>query len=144
MGDIVYGQSFDGIKNALNDLPNVPAILGSHQEASFPLTTETRLQDCARILIDSIRFDLPPFSGPIYWFIQSMTPRWAKARNELWAFMSSRLAASRKRANTLRESGLQIDSAQCILDMIVEREGKDDTHPLSDEEIRDELLGLVL
>ena len=144
MGDVVYGQSFEGIKHVQNHLLDYPPVVDAHGGTIWPHATGTRHHECIQILLDSVRFQVPPALAPIYWAFHTLIPRWVKARNEMWELARTRLAASRIRAEKLREAQLPMDSAQCILDMIVEREGKEEAKPLTDVEIRGELMGFLV
>ena len=125
-------------------LEQVDPIVDYNGGTTFPHIQGSRLHKAAVIIFESVRFDIPPFAVNLYWFFMQRTKKWAQARKDLLLFMERRLRNSRAEALKQNALGMNLDASDCVLDMIIEREGKDDAKPLTDEEIYDELLLFIL
>ncbi|CAE6402677.1 unnamed protein product [Rhizoctonia solani] len=141
--NIALGDSVGCIESVYNALPSTYS--PSTKIAHFPRSEPPPLYTAGKVLVKAIqKAFLSPFPGLATWIFSYASPTWWRNYNFMISFFTSAIVRAREREAKLEKAGrgLSID-ADCVLDMIVQREKRGGAEILGDQDILDELLTYV-
>ncbi|QRV94349.1 cytochrome P450 family protein [Ceratobasidium sp. AG-Ba] len=150
MVSMVMGDSPSAVDLAYNSLSIIPTSLDTNEGvANIPHSNFPPLQTAINQLTESIeqlRFlPLPVYITKI--FIQDLSPSWRKSRNMVSKFIDYRIAEAQSRESDASKKKLGEElatDADCVVDMIAQREAREGEEKFDNEELRDELMTFVL
>ncbi|KAG9102761.1 hypothetical protein FRC07_010165, partial [Ceratobasidium sp. 392] len=106
------------------------------------------LHSAMRIMMQGIeRVSSSPFPAIAAWLYLWTSLSWRKAFNTFTAFFTKEIVRARSReseATETRKGSLLATDADCVLDMLLQRESREGTERLSQQELLDELLTYVV
>ncbi|QRV94347.1 cytochrome P450 family protein [Ceratobasidium sp. AG-Ba] len=146
MLSIVMGDSPSSVDLAYASLANSP--VSSHTDKKviiIPQSDPPSLQKAMRALTRSVeQLNFAPFPAYISKiFIQDLSPTWRKSRRIVSEFIDDRVWEARARENatsrTKHGESLSTD-ADCVVDMVAQREAREGAEKLDIGEVRDELM----
>ncbi|KAH7334105.1 cytochrome P450 [Rhizoctonia solani] len=143
MGDITMGSSFGCIEATQAALPT--NCIQSGHIMDFPRPSLPPLHQSICAMGESIDAAMKaPFPSLHAQLVKYTSPSWRKQYNILSTFLKNAIAEARERENTAgnKEVGLATD-ADCVLDMIIQREIRDGAEAFGEDAIHDELMSFI-
>ncbi|EUC59461.1 cytochrome P450 family protein [Rhizoctonia solani AG-3 Rhs1AP] len=143
--NITLGYPLGGVTSARNALPT-GRIQESGGIANLPRSDTPPLYGVIHTMMKSVDRASKAAFPMLYAQIFSYTsPSWRKQYNMIRTFLDSAIAEARTRENTIGKDGSSLATdADCVLDMIVQREAREGTEKFEKGEILDELMMYVL
>jgi hypothetical protein len=144
MGDVVFGEDFQSIDAALTSLSSITPTIDEYGGVGFPGIASSKLYDASATLFKALRFTIPPFAMGLYWWLMGFNRSFAQAKTLLHNTIQRRVKESQERVENLLSAGAIEESADCVLDMMIERMATDQSNFMSPEELNDELLSYIM
>ncbi|CAE7211660.1 unnamed protein product [Rhizoctonia solani] len=143
MGDLTIGSLFGCIESARAALPI--ASVASAPIVHFPRPNPPPLYEAVNAMMESVEGAIrAPFPSLHARVVKYTSPSWRKQFGMLSSFLNHTILESREREtmSTNRDVGLATD-ADCILDMIIQREAREGVESFGEGAIHDELLSFI-
>ncbi|KAG8768913.1 hypothetical protein FRC12_005280 [Ceratobasidium sp. 428] len=150
MLSIIMGDSPASVDIAYSSLPTSPSSLSSDTNlVRIPQSEPPPLHKAMRAVMENI--ERMKFSGlPVYIakiFAQTLAPSWRKSYGMISDFIDNKVLYARAQESEISKlkqgEGLATD-ADCVVDMIAQREAREGAERLPQEELREELMTYVL
>ncbi|KAH7339906.1 cytochrome P450 [Rhizoctonia solani] len=141
--NITLGSSLGSVEAAYNALPSSPFQLSGI--VNLPHVQPPPLHKALKALMESIeKASTAPFPLLSARLFTYTSPTWRKQFNLFSSFLSDAIACSREKEAILgnKDGGLATD-ADCVLDMIIQREAREGVEAFGKGEMLDELLTYV-
>ncbi|KAG8714346.1 hypothetical protein FRC11_008830 [Ceratobasidium sp. 423] len=140
---IAMGDSIGCIKSAYSSLPSSYSQSGNI--AHLPYPEPPPLYTAGKVVAKEFERALQsPFPGLTTWLFTYTSPTWWGYYNLMTSFFTNAITRARKREAELGGSGQGLSTnADCVLDMIVQRETHEGVETLGDRDILDELATYV-
>ncbi|CAE6432404.1 unnamed protein product, partial [Rhizoctonia solani] len=141
--DIALGDSIGGIKTAHSALPS--SYSQSTNVAHLPHPEPPSLYTAEMVVGEQIvRAAKSQFPRLTAWLFTYTSPTWWRHYNFLGSFFTGAITRAREREAEIGRSGQGLSTnADCVLDMIVQRETHEGVETLGDRDILDELITYV-
>ncbi|CAE6509741.1 unnamed protein product [Rhizoctonia solani] len=138
--NIALGESIGAVKSAYSALP----LTYSHSTnvAQLPQPDFPPLYKAGEVIAEGFKRALQsPCPGITTWLFTYTSPTWWKFYKLLTSFFSDAIVRTRTREAGLGRTGQGLSTnADCVLDMIVQREIQEGAEALGDKDILDELM----
>ncbi|KAG8698556.1 hypothetical protein FRC09_007176 [Ceratobasidium sp. 395] len=147
---IIMGDSPTSVDIAYNSLPTSPSSLSSDTNLiHIPQIDPPPLHKAMRVVMGNI--ESIQFSGlPVYiakFFTQTLSPAWRRSYRMVTDFVDDKIVYARAQESEISKlkqgEGLATD-ADCVVDMIAQREAREGAERLPQKELREELMNHVL
>ncbi|CAE6466128.1 unnamed protein product [Rhizoctonia solani] len=141
--NITFGDSIGCIESAYRALPSTysPSTTIAHFPPSEPPPVYTAGKVIAKAIQEALQ---SPFPRLTTWLFTYTSPTWWRNYNLMVSFFTSAIARARRREAELESAGKGLSTdADCVLDMIVQRERREGVETLGDRDILDELITYV-
>ncbi|KAG9119284.1 hypothetical protein FRC07_005756 [Ceratobasidium sp. 392] len=139
--EIVMGVSPGCVDDAYSLLPTSSLNIGL---TGIPHAKSPPLHAALRTMMESIeRTSQAPFPSLAARLFVWPNPNWRKSYNLLSTFFNEGITQARARENKTEGEGLTTD-ADCVLDMIVQREAREGVEQFGKDELLDELMTYVI
>ncbi|CUA66565.1 Cytochrome P450 1A2 [Rhizoctonia solani] len=141
--NISLGESIGCIESACGALPSTYS--PSAKIAHFPRSEPPPLYTAGKVIAKEFDKALQsPFPSLTTWIFTYTSPTWWKNYNFMVSFFTSAITCAREREAKLESAGQGLSTdADCVLDMIVQRERREGVETLGDRDILDELITYV-
>ncbi|CUA66566.1 Cytochrome P450 4V2 [Rhizoctonia solani] len=141
--NITFGDSIGCVESAYRALPSTYPL--STTIAHFPPSDPPPVYTAGKVIAKAIEKALQsPFPKLTTWIFTYTSPTWWKNYNFMVSFFTSAIVRARKREAELERAGKGLSTdADCVLDMIVQRERREGVETLGDRDILDELITYV-
>ncbi|QRV94346.1 cytochrome P450 family protein [Ceratobasidium sp. AG-Ba] len=148
--NITMGDAPSSIEVALASLPKSRSSLCADDEiARIPQADSPPLQKAINNLMQSVQSlnfaPLPVYISRI--FIQDLSPTWRKSRNTVSEFINQKIVEARARESSapkLKQGVALATDADCVVDMVAQREAREGVEKFDIGELRDELFTFIL
>ncbi|KAG8700977.1 hypothetical protein FRC11_012524, partial [Ceratobasidium sp. 423] len=143
MGDITMGSSFGCIGSAQTALPT--GTLQSSCVVQLPRPNPPPLYGAVSAMMEGVEAAIKaPFPSLYAWLNKYTSSSWRKQFNILSSFLNHAITEARERESMTEkdESGLATD-ADCVLDMIIQREVREGAEAFGEAAIHDELMSFI-
>ncbi|CAE6368019.1 unnamed protein product [Rhizoctonia solani] len=143
MGDITTGSVFGCIESARATLPT--GTTQSTPSAQFPQPNPPLLYKATSAMMESVEAAIKaPFPSLHARLVKYTSPLWRKQFGILSSFLNQAIVESRGRETLIKNKdvGLATD-ADCVLDMIIQREAQEGAETFGEGAIHDELMSFI-
>ncbi|KAG8718024.1 hypothetical protein FRC08_006113 [Ceratobasidium sp. 394] len=147
---IIMGDSPSSVDLAYASLPTSASSLSSSTSSiHIPQSEPPALHKALRVMMESVErlqfAAFPVFISRI--FVQTLVPSWRNSYKLISEFLDSKISEARTREaelSKLKQGGGLATDANCVVDMIAQREAREGVEKFAQEELRDELMTYVL
>ncbi|KAG9120942.1 hypothetical protein FRC07_003311 [Ceratobasidium sp. 392] len=145
---IVMGDSPSSVDIAYASLPTSPSSLSSDTSSiRIPQADPPPLHKALREMMRSVeRIQFSPF--PVFiasLFTQTLAPSWRKSYSIISEFLNEKITEARKRElPNVKHGGSLATDADCVVDMIAQREAREGAEQFARAELRDELMTFTI
>lgn len=141
--NIALGDSIDCIKLAYDALP--PTYSESKKIAHLPHAKLPTLYTAAKAMGKGVERSLQSaFPGLSTWLFTYTSPTWWKNYNFIVSFFTNATTRAREREAEIGKTGQGLSTnADCVIDMIIQRERREGEETLGDRDTLDELITYV-
>ncbi|KAG8950974.1 hypothetical protein FRC03_012680 [Tulasnella sp. 419] len=143
--EIVFGEEHSGIQECQPLLHSTRSIVDSYGGVTFPDLKGTSVHQAFNHIIRIVgsMYNVPSFLLKPAWFFTRLSPQLRKDENFIRGIIISRLQQARKRAYNVVSTGGSED-ADCLLDIIIEKELKEGGETYKDHELVGEIFDYVM
>ncbi|KAG8922183.1 hypothetical protein FRC02_012080 [Tulasnella sp. 418] len=145
IAEIAFGEEYSGINDIQPILHSLRCVIDEYGGATFPDVKGTPLQQASQRHLKRLTraLALPPFLMKSFWLFTKRTAAFKRDDELFRGVIASRISQARKRAANAHETGGS-EIADCILDLMVEKDVKEGGEQYTDAELIDEMVNYML